>query len=261
MQLIAYTKPNKVITTAIQLSLPIGIYLGIVSNSGWGWWLVCLFFYTVVYTLIGNNIAYHRYFTHKQFEVAKPVQWFFLWTGAMGGIGDPISYATTHMVHHKYSDTPLDPHGPTRGLRSVMFCFYKKVSPKDTPLVGRRVIELTKKYGWLHNYYLIFLLGSIGIMWAIDYRIFLFCWLIPASLFTWGLGIGVLAQHWDFRARNTWADKWIPHYEGLHLNHHKAPMAPNTAFRKGEIDYTYQFSRIFNPKFDWRGQPDATDIK
>lgn len=252
-------KPTATLTTIMQLSLPLGLYLGVTSDSEWYWWAISFFFYTVVYTMIGNNIAFHRYFTHKMFEVSKPVEWFFLWAGSVSGLGDPISYATTHMVHHKYSDTELDPHGPVRGWKSVMFLFYRRITPKDTPIVGRRVIELLKKYGWLHNYYTLFILANIIILWAIDYKVFLFCWLIPASMFLWGLGIGVLSQHWDYKAKNTWADKWIPWYEGLHENHHDAPMAPNTAFRLGEIDYTYQFSRLFRPKYDWRGQPNVSD--
>jgi fatty-acid desaturase len=254
-------KPNAVTTTVIQLSLPLAILLGIQSDSSWHWWAASLFFYAVVYTMIGNNIAYHRYFTHKHFTVSRPIEWLFLWAGSVSGIGDPISYATTHLVHHKHSDTELDPHGPNRGLRSVMFCFYKRVTPKDTPIVGRRVIELMKSYGWLHNYYTLFILANIAVFWAIDFRVFLFCWLIPASLFLWGLGMAVYTQHWGFKARNLCIDLWIPHYEGLHANHHDAPMAPNTAFRPGEIDYTYQFSRVFKPKFDWRGQPDVSKFK
>ena len=258
MNLYTWLRPNVFITTAIQLSLPLGIYLGVASHSAWYWWLLSFFFFTVVYTMLGNNIGLHRYFSHKHFEVSRPVRWLLLWSASISGVGNPISYATTHLVHHKYTDTDQDPHGPVRGLRSVMFYFYKRVSPKDTPIVGRRIIELMRDYGWVHTYYVPFLLINVMIMYAIDYRIFLFCWLIPASMFLWGLGIAVLAQHWNFKPQNYKLDKWIVFYEGLHKNHHDAPMAPNTAFRSNEIDYTYQFSRLLNPKFDWRGQPDAS---
>lgn len=247
-------KPNPFITTAIQLSLPLSIYLGIQSGAEWYWWLIAFFFYTVVYTLIGNNIGYHRYFTHKHFEVSPPVRYLFLWAGSVSGIGDPISYSTTHLVHHKYQDTDMDPHGPVRGIKSIMFYFYKTV----TAIPGRRVIELIKDYSWLHSYYVPFVVLNAVIMYLISYKVFLFCWLIPSSLFLWGLGIGVLAQHWGYKARNfKTIDLTIPWYEGLHDNHHAAPSAPNTAFNKGEIDWSYQFSRIFKPSYDWRGQPDA----
>lgn len=242
-------KPNSIITTVVQLSLPLAVYLAIISNSSWLWWATAFFFYTIVYTMIGNNIAFHRYFTHKQFEVSRPVRWLFLWAGSMGGIGDPISYSTTHLVHHKYSDTDQDPHGPVRGWRSVMYCFYKRVSPKDTPIVGRRIIELMRAYGWVHTYYLLFLLVNIGIMLLLGYKIFLFCWLLPASAFTWNLSIAVLLQHRNFKPNNHWIERYIPWYEGLHANHHVMPGVGNTAFNPGEIDYTYHFSKIFRPVY------------
>jgi hypothetical protein len=36
-------------------------------------------------------------------------------------------------------------------------------------------------------------------------------------------------------------------------------MAPNTAVRPGEIDWTHEFSKIFKPNYNWAGQP--TDVK
>jgi hypothetical protein len=36
-------------------------------------------------------------------------------------------------------------------------------------------------------------------------------------------------------------------------------MAPNNAIRPGEIDWTYRFSKLFFPKYNWRGQPDLND--
>ena len=257
MNIYKWLRPTDKITTVLQVSLPLGIYLGVTSGAEWYWWALSFFFYAIIYTMIGNNIAYHRYFTHKHFAVSKPVELFFLWAGGVTCIGDPIAYATTHMVHHKYSDTDLDPHGPAQGWKSILFYFYKEISPKETPIVGRRVVELLRDYGWVHNYYHLLILINAVVFWMIDYKVFLFCWLIPASLFLWGLGLAVFLQHWGFRPRNSAVDKWIPHYEGLHENHHKAPAAPNTAFTSGEIDWTYQFSRLFKPQYDWRGQPNA----
>lgn len=255
MSLASILKPTPSLTTLVQLSLPLGLYLGIVSDSSWYWWVIAFFFYAIVYTMIGNNIAYHRYFTHKQFEVARPIEWIFLWAGCLGGLGDPISYSTTHLVHHKHSDTDLDPHGPARGIRSLMFWFYRHVNHKDTPIVGRRVIELYKKYSWAHDYYLLFLLVNIALFWLIDYKVFLFCWLIPASLFTWSLSTAVLLQHWNYKPHNHWIEKYVFWYEGLHANHHAAPSVANTAFEPDQIDWTYQFTRLFRPKYLHREKP------
>jgi stearoyl-CoA desaturase (delta-9 desaturase) len=249
--------PFRQFATILQLLLPVSIYLGVVSNADAIWWIVAVFFYIVIYTMIGNNIALHRYFTHGHFTIARPVEYFFAWCGSMIGMGDPLSYAMTHTVHHnsKYTDTPLDPHGPSCGLRSVLFCFQRPINPSITPVFNRHVLELSKKYWWLHRYYVPIVLANAALLWVIDYKVFLFCWLIPASISIWGIGFAVLRQHWPMKANNCRTHLIEPWYEGLHLNHHNWPMAPNTAIYTNEIDYTYQFSKIFFPKFNTKGQP------
>jgi len=254
-----YMQPSGAATGLLQLSLPLGLYLGITSGATWHWWAAAVFFYTIVYSLVGNNIGLHRYFTHGHFTVSKPVEYFFLWSGSTIGLGDPLSYAITHIIHHKYPDTDLDPHGPVRGKRSWLIWFQKTVDPAETPVFSRRLTDLYRKYNWVHTYYIPLLILNAGILWLIDYRAFLFLWLIPISLSCWGIGWAVWRQHQDFVANNCPTHKWEPLYEGLHLNHHDHPMAPNTAIRKGEIDWTYQVSKIFRPTYNWKGQPKQDD--
>jgi stearoyl-CoA desaturase (delta-9 desaturase) len=244
-------------TTLLQLSLPFDIYLGIESGAGWVWWTVCAFFYIIVYSLVGNNIGLHRYFTHRHFEVAKPVEWLFAWTGSMSGLGEPMSYAMSHIVHHdpRYTDTALDPHGPGRGLKSILTIFYRRVDIRETPIHVRRIVELSKSYGWLHKYYLPFVLINAVILYLISYKLFLFCWLIPASMCATGVAAAVLTQHWHGEPNNGWHHKWFLYYEALHKNHHDYPRAPNTAINPGELDYTFQASKLFRPRYYWEGQP------
>jgi hypothetical protein len=106
----------------------------------------------------------------------------------------------------------------------------------------------------------LFVLVNAAVMWAIDFKVFLFLWLIPSSLACWGIAWAVIRQHWDLTANNSPWHRVDFLYEGLHLNHHLWPAAPNTAVRLGELDWTYQVSKIFRPKYYWQGQPtDVTD--
>ena len=166
-----------------------------------------------------------------------------------------MSYAMTHLVHHKYPDTELDPHGPVRGKRSIVVWFHQVIDYGKTPIHSRHILDLRKRYGWMHRYYWIFVLGNAGVMYLIDYKLFLFCWFIPASLTIWGVAGALLTQHWSLTANNGWHHKWFLWYEALHKNHHDYPRAPNTAINPNELDTTYQFSRLFFPKFNWEGQP------
>jgi stearoyl-CoA desaturase (delta-9 desaturase) len=256
-KLLKYLAPSLEFSTLLQLSLPLGLYLGMGTGAGWTWWVLAFFMYGIVYAMIGNNIAMHRYFSHRHFEVTKPVEWLFVWCGSMIGLGSPISYAITHTVHHnpKYTDTPLDPHGPARGKRSIIVYFQRIVDPKDTPFANKRIVELSRKWGWLHRFYVPFVLVNAAILWLISYKIFLFVWFIPASMAIWGISFSILRQHWPMSANNCPTHRWEPLYEALHKNHHNYPGAPNTVLRKNEIDWTYQFSRLFRPKYNWKGQP------
>jgi stearoyl-CoA desaturase (delta-9 desaturase) len=207
--------------------------------------------------MIGNNIGLHRYFTHGHFTVTKPVEWLFLWTGSMVGIGSPLSFAITHYVHHdpKYTDTPLDPHGPIRGWKSLLVWFQQPVDPKVTPVMNKRLVWLVREYNWVHRFYVpLFILNAV-ILYLISYELFLFCWFIPAGLSCWGISYSVLRQHRGLQSRNSPVANWDPFYEGYHHNHHLYPRAPNTAVKPGEIDWTHEFSKIFRPTYDWRGQP------
>jgi len=252
-----WMRPSTAFAGMMQLMFFVGIGLGILSGAEWYWWCIALFFDLFVYSMVGNNIGLHRYFTHGHFKVKQWIEYLFAWCGSMIGIGDPISYAMTHLVHHnpKYTDTHLDPHGPARKWYSICMFFQRTIDLKETPVTSKRIVPIVARYTWLHNYYIPFILLNAGLLWMIDYKVMLFCWLIPASAACWGIGISVVRQHWPMGANNCPTHKWEPFYEALHKNHHDYPMAPNTAVHAGEIDWTYQFSRIFKPEYNFAGQP------
>ena len=257
--LLKYCKLSVYVPTAMQLLLPVGIYLGIQSGASWGWWAFCVFNYLIVYAMVGNNIAMHRYFSHKHFNTNRYVEAVFVWIGSMVTLGDPFSYAMTHAVHHnpKYTDGPLDPHGPARGLKSILILFQKTVDPSETPVFNKHLKHLSEKYGWLHRFYVPFVLVNALILFLISYKLFLFGWLIPASMTCWSVSMSVIRQHYPLSegVNNCKTHRWEPIYEGLHKNHHDYPAAPNSALKKGEIDYTYEFSKIFSPSYNSKGQP------
>ena len=254
---IRYMAPSLGTSSIFQLSFFYAVYLGIQTDLGWGWWLTSVLCSWFIYSMIGNNLGLHRYFTHGHFTVSKPVEYLFLWCGSMIGLGSPLSFAITHYVHHnpKYTDTDLDPHGPIWGWKSILVWFQTPVDPKKTPVLNKRIVELTRRYGWVHRFYVpLFVLNAV-ILYLISYKLFLFLWFIPAGLSMWGIAFSVLRQHRGLQARNSPVHMIDFAYEGLHLNHHLYPRAPNTAVNPGEIDWSYQLSKIFRPVYDWRGQP------
>jgi hypothetical protein len=137
--------------------------------------------------------------------------------------------------------------------------FQKTVDPIETPVFSRQLLMLNQRFEWTHKYYIPFVIVSAAILWLINFKIFLFLWAIPASVACWGIGWAVWRQHIGLTARNTCTHQWELLYEGLHLNHHLYPMAPNTAVNPREIDWTYQASKLLRPKYNWQGQPNKND--
>lgn len=70
--------------------------------------------YILIYPLSYN--MYHRYWAHRQFDMAIFWQRAFAIMGLFALTGDPIGYSSTHRIHHRYSDTDLDPHSPKHGF-------------------------------------------------------------------------------------------------------------------------------------------------
>lgn len=247
--MLKYLQPTGIGTAIWQLTLPLAIMLGVHSGAEWYWWATSLFLWILVYGMIGNNLAMHRYLTHGQFEVANPVRYLFVWLGTMIGVGSPVSYAATHLVHHKYSDTEHDPHGPGRGLKSVLICFQKTVNLKESKVFNKRIVTLIKEYGWIDQYYVLWFLSNAAILYFIDFKLFLFCWWIPANVTAWGIGWTAWVQHREHKPNNgRWA-KWTPMFESYHANHHIAPTNPNNAVNLGEVDWNYKFSKLFRPRY------------
>ncbi len=106
-------------------AVPIGVVIGISS---------------AVLTALVTEIYCHRCLAHRAFRVhpvlASVLDTYFrviVWT-------DPESWAAVHRLHHRYADTPLDPHSPLqRGPLAVLvgspylFAVARRRLPADPP--------------------------------------------------------------------------------------------------------------------------------
>ena len=59
---------------------------------------------------------YHRYFSHKAFTTGRVTQFCFAVLGAAATQRGPLWWAAHHRNHHRFADTPRDPHRPEDGL-------------------------------------------------------------------------------------------------------------------------------------------------
>ncbi len=68
----------------------------------------------------GISIGYHRMLSHRAFKEVHPLFGFFhTLCGTLALQMGPISWSQIHRAHHKYTDTPQDPHDQNKGFFHV----------------------------------------------------------------------------------------------------------------------------------------------
>lgn len=236
-------RPNYFWMTAMQVTLPVWLYFA--WGASWTWWLTSFVFY-FLYLCVGNNIGMHRFYSHRYFDMYKPVEYFVAWCSSMACLGSPLSYVSIHNVHHRYNDTALDPHGPTRGWRSILFMFHRHITKDDVIPYTKNLTRLIREYSLLHDYYWIWVFGFAGLIYAVgSWNILLFCWLLPSSITLWIVAGVLLLQHDTNGPSNTRSYMLISFGETWHANHHADPKLIDHSQGKG-IDWTYRICKILS---------------
>jgi len=66
--------------------------------------------------MLSVTAGVHRLWTHKSYEVVWPIRLFLLFFYLMAGQRSLYRWVVDHRIHHKFTDTPADPHDSSRGL-------------------------------------------------------------------------------------------------------------------------------------------------
>ncbi|MGL5078826.1 MAG: acyl-CoA desaturase, partial [Waterburya sp.] len=85
------------------------------SNFNWSALGVAFLLY-IMTAGIGVTLGFHRLVAHRSYEVPKFLEYFLIFCGTLAGQGGPIDWIGLHRIHHKYSDTELDPHNSLKGF-------------------------------------------------------------------------------------------------------------------------------------------------
>lgn len=112
----------------------------------------------ILYFLTGLSITggLHRFWSHRSYTAKRPLQIFYLFFSTMAMVGSTIWWCRDHRIHHKYSDTELDPHNARRGFwwSHIGWLFFEKPAaireaakkiPMDD-LYGDGLLRLQHKY-------------------------------------------------------------------------------------------------------------------
>jgi stearoyl-CoA desaturase (Delta-9 desaturase) len=111
------------VVTFLAIIVPL---LGVVAAPfflwGWGfhWTDLGLLLGMYVLTALGITVGFHRLFVHHSFETYLWEKFIWAILGSMAIQGSLFKWVGMHRKHHRYSDTPKDPHSPQHGGRGVL---------------------------------------------------------------------------------------------------------------------------------------------
>ena len=200
----------------------------------------------------GVGIGYHRLLTHRGFTTSKWMMRFLATCGSLGLQSGPISWVTTHRLHHAFTDSDKDPHSPRNGIWwSHIGWIFEGTAQLQPEAVRQRYSPDLMKDGylrWLDNYYyvstlvLAAVLLAIGgwtmVVWAIVMRVVVswhFTWLVNSATHLWG------SRRFDTRddSTNNALVAAVTFGEGWHNNHHAYPRSAKHGLTWKEFDLNW----------------------
>jgi len=211
------------------------------------WPVVLLCFATYFWRMFGVTGGYHRYFAHRSYKTSRVFQFMLACLGCSCLQKGPLWWAAHHRGHHRYSDTPMDPHSP----HETTFWWSHVGWILSTEHTDGPPIPDWEKYPelrWLDRWHwvpgaglavLCFLIaGWSGLVWGF----FVSTILLYHAVFT----INSLSHLFGKRryntpddSRNNWVLAIITLGEGWHNNHHHYQSSVNQGFYWWEIDISY----------------------
>lgn len=136
--------------------LPIYMY-----SNGWSWGLTA--FLVVLYSIsnLSITVCYHRYFSHRSFDVPVWVQVLFLLVASMAFQGSALRWSADHRRHHREVDTDEDPYTINKGFfhAHLGWMLFKDRHP-DVDVIPRDLA--TNKWVQLQHKYYILIASFMG---------------------------------------------------------------------------------------------------
>jgi len=223
------------------------------------WSLVALAAGGYVVRMWAITAGYHRYFSHRTFKTSRAFQFVMAWLGTSSMQNGPLWWASWHRRHHKYSDTPLDPHSPVQhGFWHSHFGWALDGNHGSPDLSNVRDLvrypELVflDKHKWIPIAVYIgacfAVAGWAGIVWGFSVS--------TVMLYHGTLFINSLGHVWGSRRYETGDQSrnnpWLAIItlgEGWHNNHHHCMTSTRQGFFWWEVDASYYALKVLS----WMG--------
>jgi stearoyl-CoA desaturase (delta-9 desaturase) len=212
--------------------------------------------------MFGITAGYHRYFAHRSYRTSRAVQFLMAWLACSAMQKGPLWWASHHRRHHRFSDTPDDPHSPH--VTSFWWSHLGWLLSEDHLAIHwndvrdwRRYPELRwlDRWHWLPGLVLAggcFLLGFALDGWAGGWCCLVWGFVVSTVVLyhaTFSINslshlIGTRRYSTDDESRNNLFLALITLGEGWHNNHHHYQSSANQGFFWWEIDISYYLLRL-----------------
>jgi stearoyl-CoA desaturase (delta-9 desaturase) len=222
-----------------------------VTGVHWYDWVVLVVLYFVrMFFLTGG---YHRYFSHRSFQVGRLTQFILAFGGATAAQRGPLWWAGVHRRHHAESDTFADTHSPIRGFWWSHMVWFMSATFHEVDHERIRDLEKYPELRWLDRFWVV-----PPTMLAVG------CWVFGgASTLIIGFFLStVILYHGVFAvnslshlvgwrrfatadaSRNSFILALFTGGEGFHNNHHHLQSSARQGFYWWEIDTTYYVLKV-----------------
>jgi stearoyl-CoA desaturase (delta-9 desaturase) len=219
--------------------------------TGWSWVAVATAAVLYLARMFLITGFYHRYFSHKTFQISRAGQFIAAFLGLTCTQRGPLWWAWVHRHHHKHSDEEEDFHSP--GVQGFLWSHVLAKYPELVflnrfDLIGPVFLALVMLgWGWL----LQSLFPSLGTS--------------PAQMLIWGFFISTTflfhgtscinslahvlgKKRYDTHddSRNSMILAFVTLGEGWHNNHHRYQAAARQGFYWWEFDPTYYMLKLLS---------------
>ena len=201
---------------------------------------------------LGIGVGYHRLLTHRGFTTPKWVEYALSIFGTLAVQSGPLTWVTTHRLHHAFTETDKDPHSPRHGTywAHMGWIFRGTAQNQSWATMVRYCPDITKdkfqvvlnKYYWVPTVIVAAGLYAIGgfsmVLWGIGLKTVFgwhFTWLVNSATHLWG------TRRFETRddSRNNALIAAVTFGEGWHNNHHAHPRSAKHGLAWYEFDINW----------------------
>jgi len=228
-------------------------------------WSVLVFVVGYLLNTFYITVFYHRGLAHGAVRLSPRMRRFVGLTGNWVTGLDPKAWACMHRLHHRYSDTPDDPHSPVNvGIIGIFRAQLKAYEGLLTRLIkGEKeacavVSDIDIPVHWLNRNRLWWLPYAVHVTVAVLLGVFTHSALLGYAYFaglmshpvegwlvnSFGHKVGYRNFELADQSRNNTLVAWAVMGEGYQNNHHRFPGSARFSVRWFEIDPGYGLCRL-----------------